>query len=74
MRGFDNTSNPNIPTEGSSLELRTTALAVLARIIARAYLADNRGNNTMARTRKKVKKGESLRRTRRSNSDGEDNN
>ena len=47
------------------------ALRILARIIARAYLADNEGNNTMTRTRKKVKKDESLRRATQSNSDGE---
>ena len=45
-------------------------LRILARIIARAYLADSPGNNTMPRTRKKVKKDESLRRATRSNSDG----
>jgi len=74
MEGFPNTSKQDSPTGDSLSGLPTTALVVLARIIARAYLADNQGNNAMARTSKKVKKGESLRRTRRSNSDGEGNN
>ena len=46
-------------------------LRILARIIARAYLADNQGNNTtMARTRKRVEKDENLPGTMRNNSDG----
>jgi hypothetical protein len=32
-------------------------LKILARIIAKAYLADNQRNNTMSRTRKRGKKG-----------------
>lgn len=47
-------------------------LRILARIIARAYLAHNQGNNTIGKTRKKVKKDESLRRTARDNFDGKD--
>ncbi len=47
------------------------ALRILARIIARAYLNDNQGGNaTVGRTRKRVKKDESLRRATRSESDG----
>ena len=38
-------------------------LKILARIIARAYLADKQGNNTTPRIRRIVKKHESLRRT-----------
>jgi len=46
-------------------------LRILARIIARAYLADNQGNHKMmARTRKRVKKDESLLGPVRSDSDG----
>lgn len=46
-------------------------LKILARIIARAYLADHQGSNTTrARTRKRSKKDESLLGTMRSNSDG----
>lgn len=46
-------------------------LRILARIIARAYLADDQDDNTMRRTRKRVKKNENLRRTRRGNFDEE---
>jgi hypothetical protein len=47
------------------------ALGILARIMARAYLNDNQGANaTVSRTRKRVKKDESLRRPTRSKSDG----
>ena len=50
------------------------ALGILARIIARAYLSDNQGGNaTAGRTRKRVKKDESLRRATRSESDGKSN-
>ena len=45
-------------------------LRILARIIARAYLADDQGNNTIGKTRKKGRKDESLRRTIGSKSDG----
>lgn len=46
-------------------------LKILARIIARAYLADNQGSNaTMAKTQKGVKKNESLPGAKRSNSHG----
>ena len=38
MQGFANTSNQGNSAEDSRLELRTTALVVLARIIAKAYL------------------------------------
>jgi hypothetical protein len=37
-------------------------LKILARIIARAYLADNQSNNSIGKTRKKGRKDESLRR------------
>ena len=47
-------------------------LRILARIIARAYLADELGNNTAsAATRRKDKNDESIRGTVRSSSDGE---
>ena len=37
------------------------ALGILARIMARAYLNDNQGiNATVSRTRKRIKKDESL--------------
>jgi hypothetical protein len=46
-------------------------LKILARIIAKVYIAHNQGSNTlMARTRKGDKKDESLPRTMRSNSHG----
>jgi len=45
-------------------------LRILARIIARAYLADSQGNNTIGKTRKKGSKDESLRRTIGSKCDG----
>jgi hypothetical protein len=46
-------------------------LKILARIIAKAYLSDNQGNNEqMARTRKGVKKDESVPRRMRSDSHG----
>jgi len=64
MEDFTNTSKQDSPTGGSRSGLPTTALTVLARIIARAYLADNQRNNTIPRTRKKVKRDESLCRTR----------
>lgn len=49
-------------------------LRILARIIARAYLADTQGDEPVENSQKKVKKGESISGTSRNSFDGKRGN